>query len=98
MNVTEACQTRISVRAFKPDPVPEATARAILEVASRDAASGGNLQPWRIYAFAGDRLRPSRRKSRPGASRAQNTPFIPLTCGTLTDRGGSHAGKISTRL
>ena len=54
MNVTTACQTRISVRAFKPDPVPETTVRTILEVASRGAASGGNLQPWRVYALAGD--------------------------------------------
>lgn len=56
MNVTTACQTRISVRAFKPDPVPETTVRTILEVASRGAASGGNLQPWRVYALAGEPL------------------------------------------
>jgi nitroreductase len=52
MNVTEAVDRRISVRAFKPDPVPAETVRAILEAASR-APSGGNLQPWRVYALAG---------------------------------------------
>ena len=56
MNVTEACQTRISVRAFKPDPVPGTIVREILEVASRGAASGGNLQPWRVYALSGEPL------------------------------------------
>jgi nitroreductase len=56
MNVTEACQTRISVRAYKPDAIPAALVREILEIASRGAASGGNLQPWRVYALTGEKL------------------------------------------
>ncbi len=52
MNVDEALTKRISVRAFKPDPLSEATLRDILEVA-RFAPSGGNLQPWRVIAVAG---------------------------------------------
>lgn len=52
MNVTEALKTRISVRAFKPDPVPEDLVREILDVA-RYAPSGGNLQPWKVIAVAG---------------------------------------------
>ncbi|QGZ94828.1 nitroreductase [Terricaulis silvestris] len=52
MNVTEAIKTRISVRAFKPDPIPEALVREILDVA-RFAPSGGNLQPWKVIAVAG---------------------------------------------
>jgi nitroreductase len=55
MKVTEALDRRISVRAFKPDPVPRSTVREILEVASR-SPSGGNLQPWRVYALAGEPL------------------------------------------
>lgn len=53
MNVTDACHARVSVRAFKPDPVPAETLREILEVAARGAPSGGNLQPWRVYALSG---------------------------------------------
>jgi nitroreductase len=56
MNVSDACRTRISVRAFKPDPVPAALVREILELAHRGAASGGNLQPWQVYALAGAAL------------------------------------------
>jgi nitroreductase len=52
MNVTDAIKTRISVRAFKPDPIPEALVREILDVA-RYAPSGGNLQPWKVIAVAG---------------------------------------------
>ncbi len=52
MNVSDAVNRRISVRAFRPDPVPGAVVRQILERASR-APSGGNLQPWKVYALAG---------------------------------------------
>jgi nitroreductase len=55
MNVSDALRHRISVRAFTPDPVPGATVREILETASR-SPSGGNLQPWRVYALAGQPL------------------------------------------
>ena len=53
MTVTEALQRRISVREFKPDPVPVSLVREILSVASR-APSGGNLQPWKVIAVAGE--------------------------------------------
>lgn len=52
MNVTDAIKQRISIRAFKPEPIPEALIREIIEVA-RYAPSGGNLQPWRVIAVAG---------------------------------------------
>ena len=52
MNVSEAVATRMSCRAFLPTPVPEATVRAILD-AARQSPSGGNLQPWRVYALTG---------------------------------------------
>ena len=52
MNVTEAVAARISVRAFKADPVPGDLVREILEAAHR-APSGGNLQPWRVHAISG---------------------------------------------
>src|SRR5574338_715387 len=52
MNVDDALKARISVRAFKPDPLPEGLVREILD-AARYAPSGGNLQPWRVIAVAG---------------------------------------------
>ncbi len=52
MNVDDALKTRISVRHFKPDPLPEALVREILDVA-RFAPSGGNTQPWKVIAVAG---------------------------------------------
>jgi nitroreductase len=55
MNVSQAVETRISVRAFKSDPVPAGLVREILDKARR-SPSGGNLQPWRVYALAGEEL------------------------------------------
>ena len=52
MDVSSAIAHRISIRAFRPDPVPKAMVADILEKAAL-APSGGNLQPWRVYALAG---------------------------------------------
>ncbi len=56
MDVRDAVATRFSCRAFLDTPVPEPFVRDILARAAR-APSGGNLQPWRVYALAGDALR-----------------------------------------
>jgi nitroreductase len=51
--VDEALTTRRSVRGFLPDPVPIETLRHILEVSAR-APSGTNIQPWFVWAVAGE--------------------------------------------
>jgi nitroreductase len=53
--VTQAVARRMSVRAFKSDLVPGDVVREILENAHA-APSGGNLQPWRVHALAGEPL------------------------------------------
>lgn len=53
--VFEAVRTRLSVRAFLPEPVPPTLIRELLAQAAR-APSGGNLQPWHIDVLAGDAL------------------------------------------
>ena len=55
MDVIDAVNRRMSVRAFRPDPVDAALVRELLEAAAR-APSGGNLQPWRVQAVAGEPL------------------------------------------
>lgn len=52
MDVDSALLRRISVRAFKPDPLSRTLLREILEV-SRFAPSGGNVQPWKVIAVSG---------------------------------------------
>jgi nitroreductase len=55
MDVLEAVASRYSCRAFLPKPIPEQTIRDIVERAAR-APSAGNMQPWRVYAIAGQRV------------------------------------------
>ncbi len=52
MDVFEAVDSRLSCRAFLDRPVDPAIVRDLIERAAR-CASGGNLQPWRIYALTG---------------------------------------------
>ncbi|MEM1334698.1 MAG: nitroreductase [Actinomycetota bacterium] len=60
MHVTDAVRTRMSTRAFLPDPVDDDVLRELLSTAAR-APSGGNVQPWRIYVVTGDRMTDFRR-------------------------------------
>ncbi len=55
MDVFDAVASRYSCRAFLPKPVPKSIGRDILERASR-APSAGNMQAWRVYALAGERV------------------------------------------
>ena len=52
MDVTEAVYSRKSIRAFLDKAVDDSLIKELLEKASR-AASGGNLQPWKIYVING---------------------------------------------
>lgn len=52
MNVEDALHARRSVRAFLPRVPDGALVRRLLHAASR-AASGGNMQPWRVTALTG---------------------------------------------
>jgi nitroreductase len=56
MQVSDAVDRRISVRAYKPDPVPLSLVRRIVERAAR-SPSGGNLQPWRVHVLTGEPLK-----------------------------------------
>lgn len=53
--VSEALDTRITVRQFLDTPVSDEMLRAVLSKAMR-SPSGGNLQPWKIHVMTGDTL------------------------------------------
>lgn len=55
MDVFQALQQRRSVRAFLPQVPSADTVRALMEGAA-SAASGGNMQPWRVVALTGEPL------------------------------------------
>lgn len=61
MDVFEAVDSRLSCRAFLDRPVDPGVVRDLIAKAAR-AASGGNLQPWRVYALTGAPLAELKRR------------------------------------
>ena len=55
MDVFEAVNSRFSCRWFLDKPVDPGLVRELITRAAR-AASGGNLQPWQVYALTGSAL------------------------------------------
>lgn len=56
MSVSEAVNSRTSMRAFRDTPVPGELVRQLLSAAAR-SPSGGNLQPWQVYVLGGEALK-----------------------------------------
>ena len=54
MKVSQAIDERISCRSFSSKPVSFKLVKRILEEAGK-APSGGNLQPWHLFAITGDK-------------------------------------------
>ena len=52
MDLTEAMQSRRSIRGFTKDPVPRAVLEEIIELANR-APSSMNTQPWHLHVLTG---------------------------------------------
>lgn len=55
MKVSEALNSRISVRGFLDKPVPPDVIRRVLTTAAR-SPSGGNVQPWIIHVVGGQSM------------------------------------------
>ena len=55
MDFDEVVQGRRSIRGFRPDPVPKAVIREIVDLATR-APSSMNTQPWNLHAVSGEPL------------------------------------------
>jgi nitroreductase len=76
MDIIEAINVRISIRAFKPDPMPRETLRQIMELALR-APSGSNTQPWEFAIVSGWELEEIRRRFLEKAGEAPNPDMGP---------------------
>jgi nitroreductase len=72
MDILDAIRKRKSIRGYKPDPVPKAVIRELLEIASR-APSAMNTQPWEFVVVAGEPLR----KIREGSVEKLNAGEVP---------------------
>src|SRR5690349_5137231 len=87
MDVFEAVDSRISCRWFLDKPVDPKIVRDLIAKASR-AASGGNLQPWRVYALTGAPLAELKRRAAAHIAGRRNIRSIPIRSGTRTSRAG----------
>ncbi len=56
MNVSEAVKSRSSIRSFLPKEISNSLIKELLQKSSR-AASGGNLQPWKIFILNNDSMK-----------------------------------------
>ena len=94
MNVFEAVDSRISCRWFLDTPVDPALVRDLIAGAAR-AASGGNLQPWQVYALTGAALAELKRQVSASIAgrdpRHEDTeyPIYRKRCGSRTNRGAT---------
>jgi nitroreductase len=79
MQVSEAIRTRRSIRAYKPDPVPEEVLRQVLE-AARLAPSAGNRQPW-LFVVVRDPAVKERLREAYAAEWFVRAPVIICACG-----------------
>ena len=61
-SVTQALDTRITVRQFLDKPVPDVVLKRVLTTSLR-APSGGNLQPWKIHVMTGETLKAFKEKA-----------------------------------
>lgn len=78
--LAEVIRHRASVRKFKPEPIPDAVLREILEVGHL-APSEWNLQPWRFIVVRDDANRRALGEACPGQSWVGEAPVVLICCG-----------------
>lgn len=92
MEVYDAVRTRLTVRSFKPDPVPDDVVNKLLE-AARLAPSSSNLQPWHFIVIRDrDTLRKIGRIASWGSWTADAPMGVAIAMGD-TDRPELDAGR-----
>lgn len=74
MNIIEAIENRRSIRAFKPDPIPDEILKKVLKAAAR-SPSYTNTQPWEVAVIRGKKRDELSRELFEAAS--SDTPIAP---------------------
>jgi nitroreductase len=79
MEFYEAVQKRLSVRSYKPDPVPEEVLNRVLE-AGRLAPSAKNLQPWKFIVVTDPAIRQALVPACKGQGSVGQAPVVICGC------------------
>ena len=99
MDVSEAIQTRRSIRRYKPDPVPREALNTILG-AVQWAPSWGNTQCWEVIAVRDTNLRKRLDETLPKKNSARRSLVEAPVCLAVCGRdavSGYYNGEASTR-
>ncbi len=80
MNIYEVIDTRLSVRKYKPDEVPDEVLNRGMN-ALRKAPSAGNNQPWRLIVVEDQSMRKKLSEATVGQEFIGNAPVIIVACG-----------------
>jgi nitroreductase len=79
MSVMKIIKERRSVRAYRPDPVPEEIVQRVLD-AARLSPSGKNLQPWKFILVKQESLKHRLVKASVGQSFIAEAPIVVVAC------------------
>jgi nitroreductase len=80
----DAVRNRVSVRAYKPDPVPDDVLNRVLET-GRLAPSAKNIQPWKFIVVKSPEVRAALVPSCRGQTSIGQAPVVVCAC-ALTDQ------------
>ena len=80
MELTEVLKTRRSVRAYKPDPVPDDVVKKVLDC-TRLAPSANNVQPWHFIVVKDKAKRRELARLASGQTFVGEAPVVIVCCG-----------------
>lgn len=82
--VTDAINSRHSIRKFVQEPIPQEDLREILELV-RLAPSAWNLQPWRLHVITNTELKEKLKDAAYGQQQVTSAPAVILVCSDMED-------------
>ena len=95
MEFYEVIRTRRSIRAYRPDPIPEDAFNRVLE-ATRVAPSGSNRQPWRFIIVKDEELKRRLAAACGNQGFIAEAPVVVVACGfDINYNRGGYMGEMS---
>jgi nitroreductase len=91
MDFYKAVESRLSIRSYKPDPVPDDVLNRILE-AARLAPSAKNLQPWKFIVVRDPAVRAALVPACRGQAFVGDAPAVVCVCSVESEAWGNMGG------
>ena len=97
MDIYEAIRTRRSIRAYKPDSIPEEKLNKVLE-AARWAPSGKNGQPWRFVVVRDAKIKEALVPACRNQKYLAQAPIVVAACGTDAEAYQKQGGYMTSMI